>query len=233
MTVHSRLARSQETMTSSGPVWQARRDCGDCLLWKILYSSVLVDLTTGMTTFMGIGLQIETQRLLLRPSRLSDVPALFEFLGNSEFMKHTHIDETPAACRRRIAVHEWRRRRDGYAPWTIVRRGDGKVIGWGGLYDDPFEPGWGCEIGYFFHPNAWGCGYASELVMTAMNLADRELRLPEVRAFAHPENTGSRKVLEKARFKVVRFIPEMNRFLFSRTGRQDDLAASEPQPLGL
>lgn len=28
----------------------------------------------------------------------------------------------------------------GYAPWTIVRRGDGKVIGWGGLHDDPFEP---------------------------------------------------------------------------------------------
>lgn len=186
-----------------------------------------------MTTFMGTGLQIETPRLLLRPSRLSDVPALFEFLGNRESMKHTHTDETPAACRRRIAVHEWRRRRDGYAPWTIVRRGDGKVIGWGGLYDDPFEPGWGCEIGYFFNPNAWGCGYASELVATAMNLADRELRLPEVRAFAHPENAGSRKVLEKAGFRVVRFIPEMNRFLFSRAGRQDDLVASDPQILSL
>jgi len=74
---------------------------------------------------MGIGLQIETPRLLLRPSRLSDVPALFKFLGNRESMKHTHIDETPAACRRRIAVHEWRRRRDGKRcfPRTLTRRG--------------------------------------------------------------------------------------------------------------
>ncbi|MFK0165866.1 GNAT family N-acetyltransferase [Rhizobium sp. NPDC090279] len=170
---------------------------------------------------MDIELQVETPRLLLRPSRLSDAPALFEFLGDRDAMRHTHADETLASCRRRIAVHEWRRRRDGYAPWTAIRKVDGRAIGWGGLYDDPFEPGWGCEVGYFFHPDAWGCGYASELVSAAMNLADEELKLPEVRAFVHPDNGGSRKILETAGFKVIRFIPEMNRFFFSRPRRQD------------
>lgn len=132
-------------------------------------------------------------------------------------MRHTHVDETPAACRRRIAIHERRRRHDGYAPWTAIRKDDGKIIGWGGLYNDPFDPGWGCEIGYFFHPDVWGRGYASELVSAALNFADNELKLPEVRAFAHPANSNSRKALERSGFKVVRFIAEMNRLLFSRS----------------
>ncbi len=170
------------------------------------------------------GSQIETSRLLLRPSLLSDTAALFEFLGDQQAMRHTHVDATPAACRRRIAVHEWRRRRDGYAPWTVIRKDDAKIIGWGGLYDDPFEPGWGCEIGYFFHRDAWGCGYASEMVTAALQLADRELQIREVRAFAHPENAASRKILETAGFRMVRFVPEMNRLLLSRPKREDDTA---------
>lgn len=159
----------------------------------------------------NIGSQIETPRLLLRPSLLSDTANLFEFLGDKEAMRHTHVDATPAACRRRIAVHEWQRRRDGYAPWTVIRKDDAKIIGWGGLYDDPFEPG-------------WGCGCASELVTAALRLADRELRIREVCAFAHPDNTASRKILEMAGFRMVRFVPEMNRLLLSRPGREDDTA---------
>jgi ribosomal-protein-alanine N-acetyltransferase len=96
----------------------------------------------------------ETLRLILRRPRLADVSLIFVFLGNADAMRHTHADASLRACRRRIAVHEWRRRHDGYAPWTIVTKADGRIIGWGGLYDDPFDPGWGVEVGYFFHPSA-------------------------------------------------------------------------------
>lgn len=161
-------------------------------------------------------MEIETPRLLLRRPRLADVSALFEFLGDAKAMQHTHTDASLRKCRRRIAVHEWRRRYDGYAPWTIVAKSDGRSIGWGGLYDDPFDPGWGVEIAYFFHPSVWEQGYASEMVAGCMSLADHALRLPEVRAFAHPANAGSRHVLEKAGFEVVRFVPEMDRFLYRR-----------------
>ena len=159
---------------------------------------------------------IETTRLLLRRPILADVPALFAFLGDIQAMRHTHCDASLRACRRRIAVHEWRRRRDGYAPWTIVAKADGRIIGWGGLYDDPFDPGWGAEVGYFFHPAAWGNGYATELVTACMSLADDTLRLPAVTAFARPENVGSRRVLEKAGFAVARYVSEMQRLLYRR-----------------
>ncbi len=162
------------------------------------------------------GPRISTERLVLRPPVLTDVPVLFEFLGNTEAMRYTHVDPSLRACRRRIAVHEWLRRRDGYAPWTVVTKADGRIIGWGGLYDDPFQPGWGVEIGYYFDPAAWGQGYASELTAACTDMADHRLQLPEVQAFARPDNLGSRRVLEKAGFKVVQFVPEMQRLLYRR-----------------
>ncbi len=131
-------------------------------------------------------------------------------------MHHTHVDKTLRDCRRRIAAHEWQRRRDGFGPWTVVSRAEGRTVGWGGLYTDPFDPGWGAEVGYFFHPDVWGRGYATELVAASLDLADRLLNLPEVQAFARPENAASRRILEKAGFEIVRFIPEMERWLYRR-----------------
>ena len=161
-------------------------------------------------------MEVETSRLILRRSRLADVPGLFSFLGDTQAMQHTHADASLRECRRRIAVHERRRRRNGYAPWTVMPKSDGRIIGWGGLYDDPFDPGWGVEVAYFFHPSTWGRGYASEMVAACMTVADHTLRLPEVSAFAHPANVGSRRVLKKAGFEELRFVPEMDRLLYRR-----------------
>lgn len=162
------------------------------------------------------GEKLITERLILRSASSADVPTLFEFLGDADAMSHTHVDRTLRECRRRVLVHEWRRRRDGCAPWVVVRREDGQVIGWGGLYEDPFDPGWGFEVGYYFRPDAWGKGYASELLRAALKVADDKLKLPEVWAMAHPDNIGSRRVLEKAGFIVVRHLVERNRFLLRR-----------------
>ena len=161
-------------------------------------------------------MNLETERLILRHPVLADVPLLFEFLGDAEAMRHTHANTSLRACRRRVAVHEWHRRRNGCAPWTVVTKTHGRIIGWGGLYDDPFDPGWGVEIGYHFHPDAWGRGYATELTTACTEIADNVLRVPEVHAFAKPENAGSRRVLEKAGFAEVRFVPRMERLLYRR-----------------
>jgi ribosomal-protein-alanine N-acetyltransferase len=162
---------------------------------------------------------LETARLLLRRPTLADVAALYAFLGDPAAMRHTQVDATLRACRRRVAVHEYYRRRNGYAPWTVLTRADGRIVGWGGLYQDPFGPGWGVEVGYHFHPAAWGRGYATELVTACADVADRVLGLPELWAFAHPDNRASDRVLAKAGFTRVRFVPEMDRFLYRRPAR--------------
>jgi RimJ/RimL family protein N-acetyltransferase len=163
-----------------------------------------------------VGAMVETERLILRPSRRADIAELFEFLGDPVAMQHTHSDKTLRECQRRVMVHEWRRRRDGCAPWVVVRREDGRIIGWGGLYEDPFDPGWNFEVGYYFRPDVWGKGYASELVGAALAVADKQLELAEVWAMAHPENRGSQRVLQKAGFVFARHLPERDRLLFRR-----------------
>ncbi|RXT53016.1 GNAT family N-acetyltransferase [Bosea sp. Tri-44] len=159
-------------------------------------------------------MEILTERLSLRPTKLSDVPALFTFLGDAEAMLHTQQFATLRACRRHVAGHEWQRRRLGCAPWTVRSRADGAIIGWGGLFEDPFDPGWGVELGYWFAPAAWGKGYASELAAASVVEARDQLHLPELRAFARPENVGSCRVLEKAGFMRQRYIPELERHLY-------------------
>lgn len=161
-------------------------------------------------------MNLETARLRLRPLALTDVPAHFTYLGDAEAMRHTNVASDLRDCRRRLAVHEYRRRHDGCAPWTVIDKADGRIIGWGGLYDDPFDTAWGVEVGYAFHPDVWGRGYATELVAACLEIADEVLDLPQVGAFARPGNAGSRRVLEKCGFQELGFVPVLQRLQYRR-----------------
>lgn len=159
---------------------------------------------------------IETARLLLRPPRLTDAPPLFDFLGDATAMRYTTAQASLRDCRRYIAAHERQRRRVGCAPWVVIEKDAGTGIGFGGLYEDPFDPGWGVEVGYFFAPAAWGKGYATELTLFCVALARQQARWPVLRAFAHPQNVASQRVLLKSGFQQERFVPEMERFLYRK-----------------
>jgi ribosomal-protein-alanine N-acetyltransferase len=100
---------------------------------------------------------------------------------------------------------------DGYAPWSAVLRGDGRVVGWGGLNRDPKAPHWGTEVAYFIHPSHWGRVLATELVLAALQLAFGGLRLAQVLAFTRPENLASQRILRKTGFSFVRHVPELER----------------------
>ncbi len=156
----------------------------------------------------------QTARLLLTPARPEDAPALFEFLGDPVAMRYTEHCVNLEACRHRIMTHEAQRATVGCAPWVISEITSQRVVGWGGLYDDPFDAGWGVELGYFFAPSSWGKGCATELGHACIAMARDELKLSGLRAFTHPDNVGSRKVLEKLGFIRKDFIPAMNRFLY-------------------
>ena len=158
----------------------------------------------------------ETARLLLRSPRLTDAPPLFDFLGDVTAMQYTTPQASLRDCRRYLAAHERQRRRLGCAPWVIIAKTTGATIGFGGLYEDPFDPGWGVEVGYFFAPAAWGKGYATELTLFCIALAKQQAGWPMLRAFAHPQNFASQRVLLKSGFQRERFVPDMQRFLYRR-----------------
>ncbi|MEQ8281497.1 MAG: GNAT family N-acetyltransferase [Parvibaculum sp.] len=164
---------------------------------------------------MSVVTWLETDRLLLRPSRISDARALLAILGDEASRPHTFNLASLREARRYIAANECHRRKLGYGLWIVTEKSSGQIVGFGGLYDDPFDVLWGPEIAYHFTTDVRGEGYATELTLYALNTA-REMNLAEVSAFAHPDNAASRRVLEKAGFIQERFIAGMNRHLYVR-----------------
>lgn len=154
---------------------------------------------------------IETPQLMLRPFEDGDVDALFAIQGDPIAMQYTFCARTRAESAQHLRAYEGQRSVHGFAPWTAMIKADRRVVGWGGLNIDPFDPRWGIEVGYFFHPAYWGRGLATELVRAALADGFGRLGLARIGAFARPANVGSIRVLEKAAFRCVGFVPELER----------------------
>jgi len=130
-------------------------------------------------------------------------------------MRFTQPRSSLQECVHYLEAHEAQRLANGCAPWTVIGRDEDEIVGFGGLYVDPFDPGWGVEVGYFFRPQSWGRGYATELVQACLTLARRGRRWPIICAFAHAENAASVRVLEKTGFERQRFVPKLERWFYT------------------
>ena len=125
---------------------------------------------------MAVGPMVrETTRLRLRYPRLTDAPALLKIFSDVEAQRYTLHFGTLGECRRHIAVHDRHRRRTGCGPWLVTEKDGDRVIGWGGLYEDPLDRRWGIEVAYSFARSAWGRGYAGELVTYSLDVARDEV----------------------------------------------------------
>jgi [ribosomal protein S5]-alanine N-acetyltransferase len=154
---------------------------------------------------------LRTARLTLAPYQPEDAEGLFAFMGDASAMQHTYIAPSLARCSERLVVYEFTRQTLGFAPWVVRCAQTGQIVGWGGLSVDPEDPAWGLEVSYAFSPAAWGRGYATELVRFSIGYAFRELKAPEVHAFAKPENQASIHVLNKSTFRFLRYEPSLER----------------------
>jgi RimJ/RimL family protein N-acetyltransferase len=153
----------------------------------------------------------ETERLTLRPYVDSDVDALYAIQGDRDYMRFTHWSESRAACAAWLQQYVDAEAEVGFAPWTIVHRVDGRVVGWGGLNVDPNAREWGPEVSYFVHATYQGAGLATELVRASLAIGFTRLNLPAIGAFARPENVGSARVLTKCGFELVGYEPLLER----------------------
>lgn len=154
---------------------------------------------------------LQTQRLTLRPLCDDDISLLYAIQSNRVAMQFTYVAPSIEECSRRLRTYEDSRQSLGFAPWVVVDRIEGRVIGWGGLSVDPCDPGWGLEVSYFFDPAYWGSGFATELVASALRHAFHDLSHSRVSAFAMSDNLASIRVLQKCGFTFLRYEPTLER----------------------
>ena len=145
-------------------------------------------------TFSPAGPILETERLLLRVQQAGDFERYAEMLAHPSSL---HIGGP-------LLRHEaWRRflqmpgawMVQGFAMFSVVEKSSGRWMGQAG----PWCPdGWpGTEVGYSFHMDARGKGYATEACAAAMDYAFDILRWDEVIHSISPENTASQTVAQR------------------------------------
>jgi [ribosomal protein S5]-alanine N-acetyltransferase len=160
---------------------------------------------------------LETARLILRPYEPEDLEALFRIQNDRGAMPLAFFEDDLEKCRRFHETHAAQRAINGYAPWVVILNTTAQIIGWAGLYIDPFDPQWGIEVGYFLDKAHRRQGLASELVQASLAHGFNELGMEEIGAYARSANLPSIGVLTKAGFRFVRYEPklERNRYVIS------------------
>ncbi len=146
---------------------------------------------------------IETERLVLREMRLSDLDGMFaldsdpevhRYLGNKPVKTLT---ESETIIKSVLQQYEER----GIGRWAAIEKSSGNFIGWSGIrlnleYNmNGFTRYY--DIGYRLTKDYWGKGYATESARAALNYAFNVLKLPELYATTEIGNTASHKVLLK------------------------------------
>ncbi|MEZ3498545.1 GNAT family N-acetyltransferase [Pantoea sp. KPR_PJ] len=155
----------------------------------------------------------ESERLLYRPVRMSDVDALFRIYGDVRTHAfnprgpHQSIEESRRVILQRAADRE----RYGFDDWAVAEKCDPqRVIGFGGVFVSEFNGEQTNNLGYRFEPAAWGRGYATELARRALSYAFDELKLADVVGVTRENHLASRRVLEKAGLVLTQRIENLD-----------------------
>jgi RimJ/RimL family protein N-acetyltransferase len=144
--------------------------------------------------------QIRTERLLLRRYREDDLDRLAEIQSLPEVARYLYWeprtrDEVEPALAKRIADTRLERD-DDVVTLAVERLEDGLLLGDATLFLRSVEHRQ-VEVGYVFHPDSSGHGYATEAARALIDLAFADLDAHRVFARTDARNTASAALLRR------------------------------------
>jgi ribosomal-protein-alanine N-acetyltransferase len=137
---------------------------------------------------------LESERLILRPPRPTDIPAMTVWLGDisvSRNLARVPYPYTEADAEEFVATRG--RHGEGHYSFAITRKEDGLFLGCIGLHLEEQ----GHEFGYWLGKPFWGRGYATEAARSVALFAFEKLEAPFVWAGWFHDNPASGHVLAK------------------------------------
>lgn len=143
---------------------------------------------------------IETERLRLRVVTPEDVDAMLAYQSRAEVCRYLLYEprdrEAVAALIADRAPRTRLRDAGDSLQITVVRRDDGQVLGELYFAIDSVEQSC-AEIGWIFHPDAGGRGYATEAALALLAFAFETMGLHRVIARLHPDNAASVRLCDR------------------------------------
>jgi len=143
---------------------------------------------------------LESERLILRAPKPSDIAAMTVWLGDYNVAKNTAQVPHPynEADAEAFVAGTSPRRGGRHYTFSILRRTDGLFIGGCGLHEDePGEDQAMFEFGYWLGVPFWGCGYGTEAARRLVQFAFEMLQQTKVHAGWFHDNPVSGRVLAK------------------------------------
>ena len=139
--------------------------------------------------------ELETERLILRLPRIEDFERYAELMADETARLHIGGQPPRGAAWRRFLQMPGAWALQGLAMFSVIERSSGRWVGQMG----PWRPdGWpGNEIGYAFHPDAWGKGYAVESAVAAVDWSFDTLGWDEIVHCIAPGNVASQNVAKR------------------------------------
>lgn len=149
-------------------------------------------------------IELKTRRLRLRPlgtEYLQTVHAYASDLENTKYMMHLPNDTVEETLEfLKSAEAEWEKETPSFYEFAVLC--EGRQIGAVSVYLEKCADGGeksapAGELGWVFHKDYWGQGFAGEAAGALVEYAVRELKIRHFIAHCDAENPGSYRVMEK------------------------------------
>lgn len=153
---------------------------------------------------------IETDRLILRPWKLSDAKTCFIYASNpligpvAGWPVHKSVEESRRVIRNVLMAR---------GTYAICLKSTGELIGSIGLkfrgntdFTDKEDE---CELGFWIGQPFWGNGYMPEAVRAVIKHAFCDIGINKIWCGYYEGNEKSKRVQEKCGFKYVRTVPDL------------------------
>lgn len=147
---------------------------------------------------------MRTRRLLLRPLREEDLPAVIDIQAARETHPYERAPATPAQARERFAVWRQHWATHGFGYVAVVEVGSATVVGIGGVQERDLDGERVLNLYYRFLPAAWGRGYATEMASAMLDWARRALPERAVVVITNVDNAPARRVADKLGLRQYR-----------------------------
>lgn len=151
---------------------------------------------------MQTGPVLETERLILRLPKVEDFDRYAELYGDPEATRYVGGHMPRALAWRKFLQMPGAWQLQGFGMFSVIEKASGRWLGQLG----PWRPdGWpGNEVGWSFHPDAWGQGHATEAGIAAMDYAFGTLGWHDVIHCIDPDNAPSQKLASRLGSRKLR-----------------------------
>lgn len=150
-------------------------------------------------------MELETQRLRLRPYRRDDIDRLAALYADPDvtaLTKHGRLTRTGAESTLEEYLATWRDKDFGLH--AVRLKPGGEFAGECGLFVS--ERGRDPALRYAFHKRFWGQGLATEAARTVLDDAFERLGVSRVLSFVEGPNDASHRVAKKLGFDLERIV---------------------------